>query len=165
MPYLIMTAELAIIAESGGVSGHPTDNIDYLAQLSPSCPFAKRARAICEFLRERRASEAETANANRDLVHGTSEDESTGLMVAGNHVQTFFRPYDQDRNFEPRASRLPSHEDQTVNSLGTPYFLLQTNPLKKILTGLPQDRGDEDVTMKLREALKRHGLMFLDQSQ
>lgn len=164
-----MTAELAIIADGGGFPGHPNDNINHLAELSPSCSFAKRAIVICEFLRERRASEAETANQEpQSLVYGTREDlddDSTGLMVAGNHVQTFFRPYDQDRSFEKRASRPPSHENLTATSLGSPYFLLQTNPLKKILPVFPQDRGDEDATEKLRQALKAHGLMFLDQSQ
>lgn len=179
LPYLIMTAELAIRANSREVAtqspsySHSSDNISYLTELSLSYPFAKRALEICDFLRDRWAFDAETTQRDQQIQdYSTREKHNnnrTGFMMPGNHIQTFFWPYDQDRTFEKWTSGPCSNEDistYTIHAgvLGIPSFLLQTNPLKKILPEPPRDTDSEDNREEsLRNALKAHGLVLYEQ--
>lgn len=178
LPYILMTAELAMIALDGEASEQSTpdtdasDNTGYLAELSPWYPFAERALAICEFFRQRRISKVQDLlqhqdadmRENKDNDDDSNEDDdSRGLTVLGSHVQTFFPTSDQDRTFAKRASRPASslHKELAVSSLGTLNFPLQTNPLEKIIPGPTPGTDDAgDVDSNLREVLRAHGLML-----
>lgn len=112
MPYIIMSAELARMADhktrTEGREIYRTPSIRYLNELALSHPFAVRAMLICNFFREGWKIELDPGD-DCEVPLELAENED-GISLS--HAVTFFRPdQDLERHHTGQASSSPlSHQ-------------------------------------------------------